>query len=212
MRIISGSLRGRRLHSPKGTEKTRPLPDRVRTALFNMLKGHYEGQAFFDAFAGTGSFGIEAISRGAERCVFVERDKEVARVLKQNIEECGVGDRAEVFHGDALGAGALSRCPLPVHVALFDPPYPIMEDREQRMRVIEQFARVIERLDAGGFAVLRTPWPAVDIEEEDTGEVDEEGEPIVRRHRRDMDLTVPGAKGPETHAYGSTALHWYMKA
>jgi 16S rRNA (guanine966-N2)-methyltransferase len=211
MRIISGTLRGRRLHSPKGTDKTRPLPDRVRTALFNMLKGHFEGQTFFDAFAGTGSFGIEALSRGAERCVFVERDKEVARILTQNIEEFGLGDRAEVFQGDALGAGALSRCPSPVHVALFDPPYPLMEDRGQRSRVIEQFARVIERLDPEGFAVIRTPWPAVDIEEEETDETDEEGEPIVRRHRRDIDLRVPGAKGPETHVYGSTAVHWYMK-
>lgn len=211
MRIISGRLRGRRLHSPKGTETTRPLPDRVRTALFNMLKGHFEGQAFFDAFAGTGSFGIEALSRGAERCVFVEKDKGVARVLNQNIEEFGLTDRAEVFLGDALGAGALSRCPLPVHVALFDPPYPLMEDRAQRARVLEQFARVIERLDDTGFAVIRTPWPAVDVEVEETGEVDDEGEPVVKRHRRDMDLAVPGAKGPETHAYGSTALHWYMR-
>lgn len=211
MRIISGTLRGRRLHTPPGTDKTRPLPDRVRTALFNMLKGHYEGQSFFDAFAGTGSFGLEALSRGAARCVFVERDRGVAEILRRNIEECGVGDRAEVFHGDALGAGALSRCPAPVHVAMFDPPYALVADPARRSRVLEQFARVVERLDAGGFAILRTPWPAVDIIEHETDEMDEEGAPLVRRERVDIDLRVAGAIGPETHAYGSTALHLFMK-
>lgn len=203
MRIISGEFRGRRLVSPEGKGTTRPLPDRVRTAIFNMLVGHFEGQSFYDAFAGTGSFGLEAISRGAARCVFVEKDREAATALRKNIELCGAGDRAEVFLGDALGAGALSRCPAPVHVVMFDPPYAMMAQPAQRKRAMEQFARLVERLDEGGFALLRTPWPFVDrVERADRPGTFE---------RVPVSLAVPGARGPETHAYGSTAVHWYMR-
>lgn len=204
MRIIAGEFKGRRLRTPDGTDKTRPLPDRVRTALFNMLKGHFEGQAFFDAFAGTGSFGLEAISRGAASCVFVERDREVAGILRGNIEMVGASDRAQVFHGDALGAGALSQCPRPVHVVMFDPPYGMVEDPATRGRAFSQFARLVECLDDGGFAILRTPWPYVDhVEREEApGMFD----------KVPVDLKVPGARGPETHVYGSTAVHWYMRA
>lgn len=204
MRIIGGEFRSRRLESPEGADVTRPLPDRVRTALFNMLTGHYEGQSFFDTFAGTGSFGLEAISRGAARCVFVERDKGALGVLARNIEALGAGDRAEVFAGDALGPAALSRCPSPVHVVMFDPPYALVEDPAQRPRVFEQFARLIERLDDTGFAILRTPWPFTD-------QAERPGRPDVI-DKIPVPLGIRGARGPETHPYGSTALHWYMRA
>lgn len=204
MRIIAGEFKGRRLKAPEGTDKTRPLPDRVRTALFNMLKGHFEGQPFFDAFAGTGSFGLEAISRGAASCVFVERDREVAGILRGNIEMVGAMDRAQVFHGDALGAGALSQCPRPVHVVMFDPPYGMVEDPATRGRAMAQFARLVECLDDGGFAILRTPWPYVDHVEREQAPGTFDKVPV--------DLKVAGARGPETHVYGSTAVHWYMRA
>lgn len=203
MRIISGEFGGRRLAAPEGTGKTRPLPDRVRTAVFNMLVGHYEGQSFYDAFAGTGSFGLEAISRGAASCVFVEKDREVLSVLKDNIEMCGAGDRAEVFQGDALGAGALSRCPRPVHVVMFDPPYPMVEDADSRARAFHQFARLVECLDEKGFAILRTPWPFIE-------HVERAGQPGTF-DKVPLPLDIEGAQGPETHVYGSTAVHWYMR-
>lgn len=204
MRIISGEFRGRRLHTPDGDEKTRPLPDRVRVSLFNMLKGHFEGESFFDAFAGTGSFGLEAISRGATRCVFIEKDRDVIRVLNSNVELFNAADRAEVFQGDALGAGALSRCPRPVHVVMFDPPYALVEDPATRQRTFDQFARLVECLDDTGFAILRTPWPFIDhIERADKpGHFDKIPVP----------LAIEGAEGPETHAYGSTAVHWFMRS
>lgn len=203
MRIISGEYRGRRLHTPEGADTTRPLPDRVRVALFNMLNGHFEGESFFDAFAGTGSFGLEAISRGAARCIFIEKDRDALRALNENIEMLGATDRAEVFPGDALGSGALSRCPRPVHIVMFDPPYAMVEDPASRKRAFDQFARLIECLDDKGFAILRTPWPFVDhIEREDRpGEFD----------KVPASLAIAGAEGPETHAYGSTAVHWYMR-
>lgn len=203
MRIISGEFRGRRLHSPEGTETTRPLPDRVRTALFNMLIGHFEGETFFDAFAGTGSFGLEALSRGAARCIFIEKDRGALAVLKQNIDLCGCAGRAEVFHGDALGAGALSRCPRPVHVVMFDPPYAMVEDPASRKRAFDAFARLVECLDDKGFAILRTPWPFVD-------HIEREHEP-GHFDKVPVPLEIAGARGPETHIYGSTAVHWYMR-
>ena len=178
----------------------------MRTALFNMLAGHYEGQVFFDAFAGTGSFGIEALSRGAERCVFVEKDRAVVALLKKNIEHVGAHEpegRAEVFHGDALGAGALSKCPRPVHVVMFDPPYVMVEDAKLRPRTLDQFARLVACLDDTGFAILRTPWPFIDhVEREDK---------VGHFDKVPVGLSIPGAKGPETHVYGSSAVHWYMR-
>lgn len=203
MRIIAGEYRGRRLLSPEGKDTTRPLPDRVRVSLFNMLQNHFEGESFFDAFAGTGSFGLEAISRGAARCIFIEKDREALRVLNENIETLGATDRAEVFQGDALGPAALSRCPRPVHVVMFDPPYAMLEEPPSRKRAFDQFARLIECLDDKGFAILRTPWPFVDeVEREDTPDVFD---------RVVVPLAIDGAEGPETHVYGSTAVHWYMR-
>jgi 16S rRNA (guanine(966)-N(2))-methyltransferase RsmD len=203
MRIIAGQFKARRLKSPEGSDVTRPLPDRVRTSLFSLLNGHYEGQAFCDFFAGTGAFGLEALSRGAASCLFVEKDREALKVLKENIASLGVEDRAEVFAGDALGAGALSRVPRPAHVILFDPPYPLMEDPAQRRRVFDQFVRAAGLLDDEGFALIRTPWPFVD-------HVERDNEP-GRFDKVPVSLKLPELRGPETHEYGSTAVHWYMK-
>ncbi len=203
MRIISGEFRGRRLFTPEGEDITRPLPDRVRTAIFNMLVGHFEGETFYDAFAGTGSFGLEALSRGAARCVFIEKDRTAFACLKKNIDLCNCADRAEPFHGDALGAGALSRCPRPVHIVMFDPPYAMLEDPAARPRTLAAFARLIDCLDDKGFAILRTPWPFVDhIEREDKPD---------HFDKVPIPLALPGTHGPETHIYGSTAVHWYVK-
>ena len=135
------------------------MPDRVRESLFGLLRGHTEGAAVFDAFAGTGSIGLEAVSRGASRCVMVERDRRVADTLERNVRELGAEDRCEVVVGDALGAGALAACPMPVHLVFFDPPYALVEDAAGWQRARSQFMRLIVRLDETGYAVLRTPWP-----------------------------------------------------
>lgn len=158
MRIIAGEFRSRKLFTPLDADTTRPIPDRVKESIFQLLRGHFEGVDVFDGFAGTGAIGLEALSRGARRCVFVERDKDVARILQRNIDELGCADRAELIVGDALGPGALSRCPRPAHLIFLDPPYPLVEDPVGWKRVKTQFERLIQNLD-DGFAILRTPWP-----------------------------------------------------
>jgi 16S rRNA G966 N2-methylase RsmD len=133
----------------------------VKEAMFNLLRGHFEGEAVLDCFSGTGTIGLEAASRGASRVVCVERDHRVTKVLEKNIEMLGAEETVEIVTGDALGPATISRCPKPVHVIFFDPPYPMVRDEEDWVRVKRQFTRLIELLDDTGYAVLRTPWPMV---------------------------------------------------
>ena len=202
MRIITGRFRGRKLETPRDSSTTRPIPDRVRTAVFNMLKGHCEGEAFLDVFAGTGCFGLEAISRGATECLFVEKNKQIAALLRRNIDTLGAAAEAIVLQGDALGLAVEARCPKPVHVINFDPPYPMMNDPVQRRQILDQFVRLAALLDDDGFAIIRTPWPFYEPRQDD----DPQGQ------RQVVDLSLDGLDGPETHVYGSTAVHWYAKA
>src|SRR4051794_34321986 len=103
MRVIAGTLGGRRLKTPAG-RGTRPTSDRVREALFSML-GELGGARVLDLFAGTGALGIEALSRGAGRAVFVERDTRAAAVLSENLAALGLGlERAELRRAEALAA------------------------------------------------------------------------------------------------------------
>jgi len=192
MRIIAGQFKRRRLTPPPDASVSRPMPDRVKEAVFNLLRGHAEDAAVMDAFAGVGTMGLEALSRGASRVVMVEKDRSIARILERNLAALGDPGGVEIVVGDALGSGALSRCPNPVHLVFFDPPYPLVEDPARRERTLHALAGYIARLDGTGYAVLRTPWPLTD-----------EG--------REVPLELPGAVGPETHPYGSMAVHLYMR-
>lgn len=197
VRIIAGEYRSRRLQTPEGADKARPLPDRARVSLFNMLEGHIQGQSVLDAFAGVGSFGFEALSRGAARCVFVERDREMMALLKHNAQELGCTDRCVFVQADALGPAALSQADRPTHLIFFDPPYPMMWSPNDRTRVLTQFAEAVKLLDDDGYAILRVPVPMVGADEEDVTD--------------DQLLDIPGAKGPEVHGHRQMAMCWYMK-
>lgn len=180
----------------------------VREAFFNLLRGHIEDEAFLDVFAGTGSMGLEAASRGASRVVCVERDRRVVKALEDNIEMLGCGDRVEVAMGDALGPAALSRAPRPLHVVFVDPPYPLTRDPEGWERIRRQMSRFVGLLDGTGYAVVRTPWPFI-FKEEIDGEREDVNAPKARVIEPDM--SIEGAVGPETHSYGTTAMHLYMR-
>jgi 16S rRNA (guanine966-N2)-methyltransferase len=123
MRVIAGRFGGRRLKAPRG-RTTRPTSDRVREALFSML-GDVRHAVVLDLFAGTGALGIEALSRGAEHVVFVERDPPALAILKSNLSDLGIGDKqAQVRPGDALSALRTARARGETYDLVFvDPPY-----------------------------------------------------------------------------------------
>ena len=122
MRIIAGEWRGRPLAAPAG-RATRPTSDRAREGLFSMLAsrlGSFEDLHVADLFAGTGALGLEALSRGAAFCTFVEKDREALDMLKRNIDKLGAGERADVR------AQAVEHAPpprRPCDLVLMDPPY-----------------------------------------------------------------------------------------
>lgn len=120
MRIIAGEWRGRPLVAPKG-DATRPTADRVREALFSMLAsrvGSFEDLAAADLFAGSGALGLEALSRGAASCIFVEQDKPALDALRANI--AGLAAKADVRAQSVLALGHAAR---PLDLILMDPPY-----------------------------------------------------------------------------------------
>ena len=121
MRIIAGTHRGRRIAAPKG-DQTRPTGDRVREALFNLV-GPVEDASVLDLYAGSGALGLEALSRGARRCVFAETDPAASRVIRQNLETLGLTG-ALVLQRDAVSVLREERTAGRRHeLILLDPPY-----------------------------------------------------------------------------------------
>ena len=122
MRIVAGEWRRRQLRAPPG-EGTRPTADRTRETLFSMLAsrlGSFEGLAVADLFAGSGALGLEALSRGAERCLFVENDATALRALRGNIAALRAQQRCEVIAGSVLALGPAKAA---ADLVLLDPPY-----------------------------------------------------------------------------------------
>lgn len=122
MRVVSGTAGGRRLIVPAG-EHTRPTADRVREAVFNSLYSldAIDGARVLDAFAGSGALGIEALSRGAAHCTFVENDRDALAALRENLATLDFERDATVTAGD--GAAVVARTAGDVDLVLLDPPY-----------------------------------------------------------------------------------------
>ena len=122
MRIVAGQWRGRKRIAPAG-EPTRPTSDRTRETLFSMLVsrlGSFEGLKVADLFAGSGALGIEALSRGAASCLFVEQDAAAVRALRTNLAGLQADPQADVRAASVL---ALGPAPAPLDLILLDPPY-----------------------------------------------------------------------------------------
>ncbi len=131
MRIIAGSLKGHGVAAPKGTA-TRPTGDRVREAAYNLI-GPVEDAAVLDLFAGSGAMGLEALSRGARRCVFVESDRAAARVIDDNLAKLRLTD-ALVLCKDAFQALREERAAGRLYdLVLVDPPYGAWPDLQPRL-------------------------------------------------------------------------------
>ena len=123
LRIIAGDLKGRKLRSVRGT-KTRPTADRVREAIFNVLSFQIQGSRVLDLFAGTGAFGIEALSRGAESAVFVDVDKASISVLQDNINCLSLENLTKVIRWDlARNLSCLRSLRSAFNLIFMDPPY-----------------------------------------------------------------------------------------
>ncbi len=101
MRVVTGEAKGRRLKSPK-TVGTRPIMDRVKTALFDIISAEVDAARFLDLFAGTGGVGIEALSRGAQHATFIEMNHKIVKLVRENLHITGLTERADVIHGDSF--------------------------------------------------------------------------------------------------------------
>jgi 16S rRNA (guanine(966)-N(2))-methyltransferase RsmD len=158
MRVIAGRAKGRRLRSVPG-EVTRPITDRVKEALFDILREEVAGCRFLDLFGGTGGVGIEALSQGAAHCTFVERDRRALRTIRENLEETGLASDAEVVRGDAFAF--LRRPDLgPFDIIYVAPP----QYRGMWRKALEQIDARPALLTPGGLVIVQVhPREAEDV-------------------------------------------------
>ena len=137
MRVIAGNARGIKLKTPKGTD-IRPTLDRVRESLFSILQPRIGGAGFLDLFSGTGSNGIEALSRGAAHCDFVERDSRAIRILQQNLEQTRLAARAKIWRAQLpKGLGKLRSIGRAFDIVFADPPYNYNSYNELLDRIVD---------------------------------------------------------------------------
>jgi 16S rRNA (guanine966-N2)-methyltransferase len=143
VRVIAGAAKGRRLKSPPG-DATRPMMDRVKEAIFSSLGAAVHGTRVLDLYAGSGSLGLEALSRGADSATFVEWRRDVARVLRENIEMIGLGG---VVIAEKV-EDHLKKPGIPVDLAFVDPPYDLA------LPSVEQVLGLLTRRLADGAIVV----------------------------------------------------------
>ena len=139
MRVITGTARGRKLKDLPGLD-TRPTTGKVKESIFNIVQFDVEGRRVPDLFAGTGQLGIEALSRGAEKCVFVDAAREAVRVVEDNVKTTGFESQSRVVQGDSLAF--LTSCREKFALAFLDPPYAsdLLEKALKRMAEIDIMA------------------------------------------------------------------------
>lgn len=205
MRIIAGEARGRRILSPRD-RSVRPPLDRIRESVFSILGDAVEGGGVLDLFAGTGSFGLEALSRGATRAVFVENARSSLEILQRNLELTGFGPRAEVLRGDALRVPELGCVPRSTFGLVFlDPPFGIFDQEGPTREVV---ARVVEILRSralrpGGSVILRCPPSSTDAVNASLGAAPA------------PDATTPGTRAFRAHpprVYGESVVFHFQSA
>ncbi len=133
MRVIGGEFRSRRLKTLSGLD-TRPTPDRLRESLFNVLAPRIADCVFLDAYAGTGAVGIEALSRGARRAIFIEKNRAAVAVIRENLAALGLENRAEVFTSKAVPV--LER--VSADIVFLDPPYELENEYDAALSTLER--------------------------------------------------------------------------
>ncbi|MGI6468873.1 MAG: 16S rRNA (guanine(966)-N(2))-methyltransferase RsmD [Syntrophomonadaceae bacterium] len=181
MRVIAGSAKGKRLKAPSGRE-TRPITDMVKEALFNVLGPGIKDARFLDLFAGSGSVGIEALSRGAAIAVFVDNNPKAVRIIYENLDNCGFGDNYEVYCNDVLRAlTILDKRKAKFDYIYVDPPFNVEGIFMDVMKKLDQ----VEIMAPQGIIIIRT-----------------------RRHK-ELPASFNCLKRYRLNYYGESALHYY---
>lgn len=132
MRVIAGDARGRSLEALPGTDVTRPTLSQVKEAMFSIVQFDLPGARVLDLYAGSGQLGIEALSRGAARCVFLDENRDAVNIVMRNCKACGVFDRSRVNIGEA--ARYLSACREQFDIVLLDPPFRMVRWKRSCLR------------------------------------------------------------------------------
>lgn len=137
MRVVSGSCKGKALKAVPGNS-TRPTTDKVKEAIFNMIGPYFDGGVGFDLFAGSGGLGIEALSRGLEKVIFVDRDGKAIQTIYENIHKCEFDHQVEVYRNDAERAiKAVAKRELVFNYIFMDPPYK-KQQLEKLLKMIDE--------------------------------------------------------------------------
>ena len=148
MRVISGKYRGRKLKGPDGLE-LRPTGDRLKETLFNVIGAGVSGSVVLDVFGGSGAIGIEALSRGAREAVFIENASAGCRLIRHNLELCGISSGYRIIQQDVFAAMRfLARQDFKANIVFFDPPYDFKPYRDLleitfNRNLLRQPARVV---------------------------------------------------------------------
>ena len=146
MRVITGTARGRNLITLSGEEVTRPTSQSMKEALFSSIQFELEGKQILDLFAGCGQLGIEALSRGARFCTFVENNRNAYKVVEENIKNCKMEDVSSLVLSDAVSF--LSRRDT-FDIAFLDPPY-------NKGLIVECLPRLAEKMNDGGVIICES--------------------------------------------------------
>lgn len=168
MRIIAGEFRGRRLIEPK-FDTTRPITDRAKQSLFDVLMPYIGDAHVYDCFSGTGSMGLECLSRGASHATFFDADRTALAGLKQNIDALKVADRTKVMAGDIFKLAATFEPPAAIDLLFFDPPYKYLREKPEPLQKL--MAAMLPKISAGCLVIFRHDT-ADELELFDYGRVD----------------------------------------
>lgn len=184
MRVIAGKAKGKRLKAPPGLS-TRPVTDMIKEALFNVLGSDIMGSRFLDLFAGSGSVGIEALSRGAAQVVFIDLDDRAIRVLKENLDNCKFDSQCfEIYRNDVFRAlDIMERKKYRFDYIYIDPPF---SDEEI-------FDRILYRMDKGEI-------------------MNQDARMIIRtRRQKNLPLDLECLMEYRADNYGESTLHYYKQ-
>lgn len=181
MRVIAGQAKGKRLKAPPGMN-TRPITDMIKEALFNVLGDTVRDSSFLDLFAGSGSVGIEALSRGAKQVVFIDNNSSAVGIIKENIINCGFSKGFSVYRNDVFKALTLfDQRKTKFDLIYVDPPFTIEKIFDQVIYALDQ-SNILER---NGRIILRT------------------------QRKKQLTAQLNYLEEYRTNNYGESVLHYY---